>query len=193
MSLDAARTRQASDYLPLNDENAQAFVEDWTPTLISQMARFRLPADLAEDAAQEALLRALRGLPNFRGEAKLSTWLYTIAWREGLRAQQRALRIAQRESSLEFDPSAFNATPADARLEAADQRTRFQCLLDSLPERQRLVLAFHYLEGMPVAEIAVVIDAPVGSVKAWLKRGRDTLRARFDTPSAPYSLQRDHA
>ena len=54
------------------------------------------------------------------------------------------------------------------------------------PPRQRIALGYHYLEGLTVTEIAEVMDAPTGSVKAWLKRGRDRLQARWtgEHPSA---------
>ena len=169
--------RSAQDYLPLSEDAAARFVEDWTPIVLSQLARFRLPADLAEDAAQEVLVRALRGLPDFRAEAKLSTWLYTITWREGVRAVQRYKRRSQRETGLESEPS---ADPTPPLAEQADERRHLQSLLDELPPRQRLALGYHYLEGLSVTEIAAVMDAPAGSVKAWLKRGRDRLRARWN-------------
>ena len=168
--------QSAQDYLPLSEEAAARFVADWTPIVLSQLARFRLPADLAEDAGQEVLVRALRGLPDFRAEAKLSTWLYTITWREGVRAVQRYKRRSQREVGLESEPPAASSP---ARAEQADERRRLQALLDELPPRQRLALGYHYLEGLSVTEIAAVMDAPAGSVKAWLKRGRDRLRARW--------------
>lgn len=177
--------RTAADYLPLTQEAAAQFAADWTPIVLSQLARFRLPADLAEDAGQEVLLRALRGLPSFRAESKLSTWLYTITWREGLRAAQRLTKRNERETSLAptSEPAAPSVTPA---LDQSDERRRVQAMLDELPPRQRIALGYHYLEGLTVTEIAEVMDAPTGSVKAWLKRGRDRLQARWtgEHPSA---------
>ncbi|MAW59196.1 MAG: hypothetical protein CMJ94_00015 [Planctomycetes bacterium] len=170
--------RHARDYLPLTEEAAARFVADWSPRVLSQLARFRLPADLAEDAGQEVLVRALRGLADFRAEARLSTWLYTITWREGVRAMQRLKRRDRREVGLEASGEPA-AAPQACAVDAADQRRHLQRLLDELPPRQRLALGYHYLEGMPVAEIAAVMGAPAGSVKAWLKRGRDRLRHRL--------------
>lgn len=169
--------RAAADYLPLDERAARRFADDWTPVVLSQLARFRLPADLAEDAAQEVLLRALRGLADFRGDARLSTWLYTITWREGLRARQRDAR-RRREQPLPEGAEPAAPDRADP-VAAADERSRLQGLLDELPPRQRLALGYHYLEDLSVTEIAAVMGAPAGSVKAWLKRGRDRLRARW--------------
>lgn len=178
--------RTAADYLPLTEDAAAQFVADWTPIVLSQLARFRLPADLAEDAGQEVLLRALRGLPKFRAESKLSTWLYTITWREGVRAAQRLARRSERETSL--SPASEPAAPsAPLALDQSDERRLLQTFLDELPARQRITLGYHYLEGLSVAEIATLMEAPTGSVKAWLKRGRDRLQARWNE-SPPHQL-----
>jgi RNA polymerase sigma-70 factor (ECF subfamily) len=168
--------RRPEDYLPLEADGANRFVEDWTPIILSQLARFRLPADLAEDTAQEVLLRALRGLPRFRAESKLSTWLYTITWREGARAHQRLQRERSRAGGLVAEPICPREQDEVA---TRDELAAWQTRLDRLPLRQRLALGYHYLEGLSVAEIAEVMQAPTGSVKAWLKRGRDRLRAEF--------------
>ena len=171
----------AADYLPLDEAAAARFVHDWTDRILSQLARFRLPADLAEDTAQEVLLRCLRGLPDFRSESKLSTWVYTVTWREGVRATQRAEKQRSRWGSQ----ATFELVPAPEqadRVAQADTRAALQKQLDQLPLRQRLALGYHYLEGLSVQEIAEVMESPTGSVKAWLKRGRDRLRAHW-TPA----------
>ncbi len=177
---------EADAYLPMTEEAAVRFVADWTPSILSQMARFRLPADLAEDAAQEALLRAMRALPNFQGKSKLSTWIFSIAWREGLRANQRWQRLQKREvsapglgSSEGIHPDlAASSSMGDplARAAGADEVARVQLAMDHLPDRQRLALGYHYLEELSVEEIAQLMKAPPGTVKSWLKRGRDKLR-----------------
>ncbi|MBC8404996.1 MAG: RNA polymerase sigma factor [Planctomycetes bacterium] len=182
--------KEAAAYLPLDDESAAQFVADWTAIILSQMARFRLPADLAEDASQEALLRAMRALPKFRGKSKLSTWIYSIAWREGHRAHQRWQKRKSREIS----------TPnlADCALQAgsvgetehsgaenpdpvaiADDFIMVQRAMDQLPSNQRLALGYHYLEELSVSEIAELMNTATGTVKSWLKRGRDRLRERL--------------
>lgn len=169
---------EAAAYLPLDDAAAARFAQDWTGTILSQLARFRLPADLAEDAAQEVLLRCLRGLCDFRSDSKLSTWVYTITWREGLRMAQRAERHRARHGRLDC----LTLVPAPEQpdpVAQADTRAALQRQLDQLPLRQRLALGYHYLEGLSVKEISTVMDAPEGSVKAWLKRGRDRLRAHY--------------
>ncbi len=166
-----------ADYRPLDPANARRFVEEFTPMVASQLARFRLPHDLLQDGVQETLVRCLRGLEDFRGEAKLSTWVYRIAYREGLRAQERLGRARRRALPLEpaAEPAAAGAAPDHAAAEA-DELARVRAAMATLPEEQRLAMGYHYLDGLAVAEIAGLMDSRPNTVKSWLKRGHDRLR-----------------
>lgn len=180
---------EADAYLPMTEDSAERFVADWTPNILSQMARFRLPADLAEDAAQEALLRAMRALPQFQGKSKLSTWIYSIAWREGHRAHHRWQRHKQRvtsNSSLveaadgSLNPRNLEWNEPGKTADTGDEVALVQAAMDLLPVKQRMALGYHYLEELSVAEIAALMNAAPGTVKSWLKRGRDQLRQRLN-------------
>lgn len=136
--------------------------------------RFALPHDLVQDAVQETLLRALRGLPRFRGDSRLSTWVYRIAYREGLRAKARWTRQQGRQRPLPEDPATPEGT--GCAVEQADELTRLRVAMKSLPERHRLALGYHYLDGLSVQEIGSLMKSSPNTVKSWLKRGRDRLR-----------------
>jgi RNA polymerase sigma-70 factor, ECF subfamily len=170
-----------SDFLPLTEDAALRFAQAWTGPILSQLSRFRLPADLAEDVAQEVLLRALRALPKFRGDSKLSTWLYAITFREGIRARHKFDRQKKRESTLSAIPDPATPPLPDA-LAQLDDLARIRSAMEFLPLNHRLALGYHYLEGLSVAQIAKIMQAAPGSVKAWLKRGRDRLRLQLDSP-----------
>ncbi|MBI5595068.1 MAG: sigma-70 family RNA polymerase sigma factor [Elusimicrobia bacterium] len=136
------------------------------------------PAD-ADEAAQEALLKAYRSLSAYRSEASFSTWLHRIAYNacmDFLRARSRrpaeswdALLEAEGERLerlLQGDPD-----PAKAA-EAADLVAR---LLALLPEEQREVLVLCEMQGFTYEEIAASMGCSVDSVKARLRRARRTL------------------
>jgi RNA polymerase sigma-70 factor (ECF subfamily) len=128
-------------------------------------------ADAAEDVTQEALIKAYRQLHRFRGNAAFSTWLYRIAVNEArgyLRSQGR--RQARWEKQRDMEAS---ETPPP---EPGEQQGPLVALLQELPEKQRAALALFYLEELSLAQIADAVGAPVGTVKAWLSRGRDRLR-----------------
>lgn len=137
----------------------------------------------AEDAAQEAFVKAFRSLTSFRGDSAFSTWLVRLAANQCLdvlRAAARrptdswdALLEAEGDSIerwLKADPD-----PA-AAAEAADLVGR---LLALLPEEQRSVLLLREAEGLSYEEIAAALDCSLDSVKARLRRARRTLEDRL--------------
>ena len=72
-----------------------------------------------------------------------------------------------------------NGAPADVPVLAAARRTAVLEAMRALPERQREVLALHYLADLPVAEIATTLRVPEGTVKSRLMRGREALAAEL--------------
>lgn len=77
------------------------------------------------------------------------------------------------------EPAATVAAPDKAAAEA-DELARVRAAMATLPEEQRLVLGYHDLDGLAVAEIAGPMDSRPNTVKSWLKRGRDRLREILD-------------
>jgi RNA polymerase sigma-70 factor (ECF subfamily) len=127
--------------------------------------------DTAEDVAQEALLRACRQIGRFRAEAAFTTWLYSItvnAAREHLRSERRRQARWERQTVLETSPAPADDPVLDDGPLAA--------LLRELPEKHRIALALFYVEELSLQQISQAAGAPVGTVKAWLSRGREQLR-----------------
>jgi len=132
----------------------------------------------AEDVAQEAFVRAWRGLSGFRGQARFTTWLYRIVHNlclnrlPGLRRE--LLQVELLEEVLD-DPA-----PSPPDLFEARERVAFlHAELDRLPEKYRLVLTLRYLQGLSYAEIAAALDVPMGTVKTHLHRARRLLMERL--------------
>lgn len=180
-TLDQLAHFQAADFLPLDAELSRRFVEIFTPVIAAQIARFRLPHDLAQDAVQESLLRALRGLSKFRGDARLTTWIYTIAFRESVRVRERWSGKRAASSVPEgWDPEDPESEGREHELAAAaDDLAQVRRAMAHLPDDQRLALGYHYLDGLAVAEIAELMNSTPNTVKSWLKRGRDALRSQL--------------
>lgn len=176
---------RVADFLPLTPTNSRRFVEAFSSPIAAQATRFRLPADLVQDVVQETLVRALRGLPRFRGDSKLSTWVYRIAFRECVRMRDKHLRHQGGVQALDHagEPES-SGEEAHAIAGREDEVARLRRLMQGLPEQQRLALGYHYLDGMSTAEIATLMDSTANTVKSWLKRGRENLRTRLgETPS----------
>lgn len=144
----------------------------------------RLTGDDEEalDTTQEIFVRVWRGLPGFRGEAKLSTWVFQIAWNY-LRAHRR--RSGRYDRMVIDDPEARSRaldTTADQRADperaaaAGELVARATAALGGLPEHYRVVVWLRDGEDLSYQEIADVLDVPIGTVRSRLARARSMLR-----------------
>ena len=134
----------------------------------------------AEDVAQEAFLRAYRAVAGFRGEAKLSTWLYAIASRLCLNRLASADRRRTRHGD---DLLAGVADGAPDPVDTVDARERDAALhraIAELSDERRMVVVLADLEGLSYEEIAEALTLPVGTVRSRLHRARMELRERLE-------------
>jgi RNA polymerase sigma-70 factor (ECF subfamily) len=131
-------------------------------------------ADL-EDMVQEVFLQVHRSLPDFRGQAKFSTWLHRVAVNVVLMARRRA-RSRPQYAPEEHARHEADASPAPDQDVARSRRVEaFRRLLDKLSEKKRTVYVLHELEGIPPAEIARIVDCPVLTVRTRLFYARREL------------------
>jgi RNA polymerase sigma-70 factor (ECF subfamily) len=129
-------------------------------------ARWILDPDAAQDAAQEAIVRAWRHAHSQSG-ADHEAWVRTIARRE-------ALRIAGRRS-YETLPEGYEATSDLDEPEAADRRLDVAVALSYLTQEEQWALLLRYWAGKTDQEIADQIDAPIGTVKIRIYRAKAKL------------------
>jgi RNA polymerase sigma-70 factor (ECF subfamily) len=140
----------------------------------------------ALDASQEIFVRIWKGLPGFRGEAKLSTWVFQIAW-NFLRAHRRRLGkqpyvVGEGRNDERPVTETIPDTAADPerRLVAVEALDRVDAALRCLPEGQRVVLWLRDGEDLSYDEIARVLDIPIGTVRSRLARARQALRRSME-------------
>jgi RNA polymerase sigma-70 factor (ECF subfamily) len=130
----------------------------------------------ADDAAQEAMIGIVRGLPRFDGRARFSTWAYRIATNAALdelrrRKRRPALALVTDEGEQVETPD-----PLAAReVEGAVERLSIDAALDALPEDFRTAVVLRDVGDLDYAEIAEVLGVPVGTVKSRIARGRAQL------------------
>ena len=127
--------------------------------------------DLARDFTQETFIRAFERLDSFRGEAALSTWLYTIATTVTLNGLRK---LKRRGREIDLDHAADVA--GGARRAEPDLKTRLYAAIDALSEKYRTVFVMHDIEGYTHEEIATALNVEVGTSKAQLSRARAKLR-----------------
>jgi len=132
----------------------------------------------AEEIAQEVFLRVHRSVGEFRGEAKLSTWLYAIASRLCLNRLQSGERRHRRagEEALADVP----ADDAGGGVERAEVETALRQAIAALPEERRIVVVLRDVEGLSYEEIARALDLELGTVRSRLHRARLDLKAKLE-------------
>jgi RNA polymerase sigma-70 factor (ECF subfamily) len=152
-----------------------------------------------EDLAQETFVRVHRGLPYFRGEARLSTWIYRIV--ANLVSQHHASRPPRIQS---LDETFYDGRPRidpgaqDGAFDDIELRDALDKALARLPPQYRLVVAAYYLRGLTYEELAEALAVPLGTVKTHLHRAKRMLRRSLDAgcrgpdrPPAPTAVQEE--
>lgn len=137
----------------------------------------------AEEAVQDSFVRAFRGLETFRGESLFATWLYRIVY--NVCSTRLARRRQGAEVSIEEEEAAGTSVLADvlspSALDRMEQEELSRMLVEEverLPDRYRAPITLFYLQELEYADIARILDQPLGTVKVNLFRGRLVLRER---------------
>lgn len=158
--------------------------------MLAAAKRILRSEDDAHDALQEAFLAAFRHLPEFAGDARLSTWLHRIAINAAL--MRLRSRKRRREDPIEpllpqFDAEGHFSVPQPAwredpetSLEGRETSSLVRACLDRLPESHRTVLVLRDIEGLDTAEAAAALGLGLDAVKMRLHRARQALRTLLE-------------
>jgi RNA polymerase sigma-70 factor (ECF subfamily) len=172
--MDASSDRELVDRCRRGDEGAfQTLVDRYKDLVFALIVRTVQDRSRAEDLAQETFLRVHRGLPRFRGEARLSTWIYRIAANVCVEEHGRRPPVVSLEDGAE---SARSPATIDRQFGDLELRDRLDKAIARLPVTQRLLIAAHYLAGVQYEDLAEALGMPLGTVKTQLFRAKQTLR-----------------
>jgi RNA polymerase sigma-70 factor (ECF subfamily) len=134
----------------------------------------------AQDVAQEAFLRAHRGLAEFRGDARLSTWLYAIVSRLCLNRLAGSERRLARHGEEALSRLTDDQPGPDQALERGELEEALHRAIGELPEERRVVVVLRDVEGLAYEEIAEILEVPVGTVRSRLHRARLDLKEKME-------------
>lgn len=118
-----------------------------------------------EDVMQNVFIKVWKGLPKFRADANVYTWLFRIAHNETL----TFLSKAAKRKTVDLDPPLFEnsiTTAAGQALSAAEIEEKLKAALDTLPEKQLLVFNLRYFDDLKFSEISKITGTSVGGLKA---------------------------
>jgi RNA polymerase sigma-70 factor (ECF subfamily) len=167
-------------------ESFNQLVRRWERPIFALAYRTLGREEDARDVVQDAFLRAYRGLPRFKGEAKFSSWLYRITLnlcRDWIRRERRA-PIVQPPAGV--DPNAFadeQVSPTTSVEELVGRRQMSEAVAQAmaeLPEDQRTAILMKEYHGLTFQEIADTLECPLSTVKTRLYQGLSVLRRRLE-------------
>ncbi|MEO7157777.1 MAG: sigma-70 family RNA polymerase sigma factor [Vicinamibacterales bacterium] len=132
----------------------------------------------SEELAQDVFLKIHKGLPYFRGEARLSTWIYRIV--VNVLSQERPELASV---SLDDDADRPKREPAadDRSFRDLVMKDRLQKAIERLPIQYQVLVNGHYMKGMRYEDLAAALDLPIGTVKTHLHRAKRHLRHLLET------------
>lgn len=178
MSGELMEDKELIDRVRNGDPGAvDAIVDTYKGPLFAFILRMTGDHDAAEDLFQETWLRAVRYLHNFRGDSKLSTWLFQIALnlcRDDLRKRKRwgEEPIDDHVHHLSHDP--------DIDPEKIIRARQVKSMIGELPPKMREVIVLRYYHDLSDREIADIVGCPEGTVKSRFYRASDILRRKWE-------------
>lgn len=131
--------------------------------------------DDAADAAQDAFVRAWKGLPAFRGQSQFRTWLYRIVINLCINRSPRLRRELEALTHDEF-PELPAPEAVSVRVELQELHELVHQEVERLPEQYRLLISLRYQHDLAYEEIASLLALPLGTVKTGLYRAKARLR-----------------
>jgi RNA polymerase sigma-70 factor (ECF subfamily) len=176
----ATPERELIDRCRQGDEHAfRELVEQYKGLVFALVARSIADRARAEEVAQDVFLKVHKGLAYFRGEAKLSTWIYRIALNTLSQERRGPATISLDDPDVHAPAMAIGRE--DAALSGMELRDRLSRAMARLPEQYRLLVNAHYLKGVQYEELAEALDMPLGTVKTHLHRAKRQLRQLLET------------
>lgn len=140
-------------------------IREYTEPLYWQIRRLVQSHDDANDVLQNVFLKAWQSIDNFRGDAKLSTWLHKIAINESISHLEREQK--RQTVSLDGDDGSMaSLIEADQHIDGDQLALKLRKAIASLPEKQRLVFNMRYYDEMKYEEISEILGTSVGALKA---------------------------
>ena len=140
-------------------------IEHYSSQLYWQIRRLVIDHDDANDVLQNTFIKAWTSIDNFRGDAKLSTWLYKIAINESITFINKKKAI-NRVSIDDDDSFLINQLESDEWFDGDQAQINLQKAIASLPEKQRIVFNMRYYDEMKYEQMSEILGTSEGALKA---------------------------
>lgn len=176
--------------LQLKAGNEQAFrqlVESYQDLVYNTVLGIVQDMQEAEDVAQEVFIQVYKSIGGFRGEAKLSTWLYRIAitkaldWQRKKKLRKGISTVASWIGFGDETPEPVHFHHPGIQLEHKEKAAILFKAIQTLPENQRICFLLLKTEGLTYQEVADILQISVKAVESLMHRARENLRRRLES------------
>src|SRR5512139_1859273 len=183
------------DYVTDNKLEFQPIYDTFRPKIHRYLARMT-GANEADDLTQEVFIKVSRGLKDFRGESKLSAWIYRIATNvalDHLRRSQMTTKISSIDTEGEEEPVQLRGEISliDQQLIQKEMNACIRNVIKKLPEEYRTVIVLSDLEEFKNNEIAEILKVSLNTVKIRLHRARSKLKKELENLCCFYRDERN--
>jgi RNA polymerase sigma-70 factor (ECF subfamily) len=194
---------QPSSASPAPDDEFDRIYRDYVDLIYRFAYRLCGETEAAQDIVQETFLNAYRGFKDFRGDARLSTWLYTIASHACMRMRRKRKGEPDRELSLEeFIPASdgefrlqipVEGLSPEQALQNKELRRILNHAISRLPPKYRMVLVLRDMEGLSAKEVGAIMQLNERAVKSRLHRARLFVRKELSAKGlSRHSAEKSH-
>jgi RNA polymerase sigma-70 factor (ECF subfamily) len=164
----------------LGDEAAfRELVDQYKGLVFALIARSVPNRARADELAQDVFLKVHKGLPYFRGESKLSTWIWRIV--VNVLSQERPDLATTSLDDTDDDRPKREPAADDRQFGDLVMKDRLHKAIERLPVQYQVLVNGHYLKGMRYEDLAEALDLPMGTVKTHLHRAKKQLRILLET------------
>ena len=164
------------------DETAfRELVDQYKGLVFALIARSIPNRARAEELALDVFLKVHKGLPFFRGESKLSTWIYRIVINALTQEKVEPPITSLDDTDATGDRPALQPAADDRAFGDLVLKDRLQKAISRLPVQYQVLINGHYMKGMRYEELAEALDLPMGTVKTHLHRAKRQLRQLLET------------
>lgn len=165
----------------------ELLVSKYQRKLVRLLGRFIRNSSEVEDVAQEAFIKAYRALPSFRGDSAFYTWLYRIGINtaknylaaQGRRAPTSTEHDSEEAEGFEDAEQLRDINTPESLLMTRQIGETVNAAMDALPEELRTAIQLREIEGLSYAEIAAIMNCPIGTVRSRIFRARDAIAERL--------------
>jgi len=174
----------------------EALVVKYQRRIARHVARYVRNSGDVEDVVQDVFIRAHRGLASFRGDSAFFSWLYRIATNASLSHLKRSRNDvllgddAPEERAEAFEPGVSDAADPERTLMASQIADTVRKALSKLQPELAEALMLYEVEGKPYAEIAGMLDIPIGTVRTRIFRAREFIAKRLEPVLGPQRNRR---